>query len=26
VPGDRMMVKVQGVGALSNPCVEAPPA
>ncbi len=23
VPGDRMMVKVQGVGALSNPCVEA---
>lgn len=21
VPGDRMMVKVQGVGALSNPCV-----
>jgi 2-keto-4-pentenoate hydratase/2-oxohepta-3-ene-1,7-dioic acid hydratase in catechol pathway len=22
-PGDRMMVKVQGVGALSNPCVEA---
>ncbi len=26
VPGDRMMVKVQGVGALSNPCIEAPPA
>jgi 2-keto-4-pentenoate hydratase/2-oxohepta-3-ene-1,7-dioic acid hydratase in catechol pathway len=26
VPGDRMMVKVQGVGALSNPCVEAPQA
>lgn len=23
VPGDRAMVKVQGVGALSNPCVEA---
>ena len=23
VPGDRVMVKVQGVGALSNPCVEA---
>jgi 2-keto-4-pentenoate hydratase/2-oxohepta-3-ene-1,7-dioic acid hydratase in catechol pathway len=23
LPGDRMMVKVQGVGALSNPCVEA---
>jgi 2-keto-4-pentenoate hydratase/2-oxohepta-3-ene-1,7-dioic acid hydratase in catechol pathway len=22
VPGDRVMVKVQGVGALSNPCVE----
>jgi 2-keto-4-pentenoate hydratase/2-oxohepta-3-ene-1,7-dioic acid hydratase in catechol pathway len=26
VPGDRMMVKVQGVGALRNPCVEAPQA
>jgi 2-keto-4-pentenoate hydratase/2-oxohepta-3-ene-1,7-dioic acid hydratase in catechol pathway len=23
VPGDRMMVKVQGVGALGNPCVDA---
>ncbi len=23
VPGDRVMVKVQGVGALSNPCVAA---
>jgi 2-keto-4-pentenoate hydratase/2-oxohepta-3-ene-1,7-dioic acid hydratase in catechol pathway len=23
VPGDRMMVKVEGVGTLSNPCVEA---
>ena len=23
VPGDRVMVKVQGVGALGNPCVEA---
>ena len=23
VPGDRMMVKVQGVGTLSNPCVAA---
>ena len=22
-PGDRMMVKVEGIGALSNPCVEA---
>ena len=22
-PGDRVMVKVDGVGALSNPCVEA---
>ena len=22
-PGDRVMVKVAGVGALSNPCVEA---
>jgi 2-keto-4-pentenoate hydratase/2-oxohepta-3-ene-1,7-dioic acid hydratase in catechol pathway len=22
-PGDRMMVKVEGVGALSNPCIEA---
>lgn len=23
VPGDRMMVKLEGVGSLSNPCVEA---
>jgi 2-keto-4-pentenoate hydratase/2-oxohepta-3-ene-1,7-dioic acid hydratase in catechol pathway len=22
-PGDRMMVKVEGIGALSNPCIEA---
>jgi 2-keto-4-pentenoate hydratase/2-oxohepta-3-ene-1,7-dioic acid hydratase in catechol pathway len=22
-PGDRMMVKVEGVGTLSNPCIEA---
>jgi 2-keto-4-pentenoate hydratase/2-oxohepta-3-ene-1,7-dioic acid hydratase in catechol pathway len=22
-PGDRVMVKVEGVGALSNPCVAA---
>jgi 2-keto-4-pentenoate hydratase/2-oxohepta-3-ene-1,7-dioic acid hydratase in catechol pathway len=23
VPGDRNMVKIAGVGTLSNPCVEA---